>query len=130
MGNKKDNGSVLVHFDSGTYSLTAIKKAAYKLGASAFFHITSKDGIIEVRIAPKTPATLDFRQLVGEFSNEVLDQDLREHVSAQTTDIRNLIIAHAFSRTSLIDADWDTADFSNDPEAINRHSDGTKKTQS
>jgi His-Xaa-Ser system protein HxsD len=41
--------------------------------------------------------------LLREFEKEVLDQDLREHIKKETADYRNLILAHAFSKTSLIE---------------------------
>jgi His-Xaa-Ser system protein HxsD len=41
--------------------------------------------------------------LLREFEKEVLDQDLREHIKRETESYRNLILAHAFSKTSLIE---------------------------
>jgi His-Xaa-Ser system protein HxsD len=43
--------------------------------------------------------------LVADFRNEVLDQVLRERIRAETSDIRNLVLALAFSRTGLADPD-------------------------
>jgi His-Xaa-Ser system protein HxsD len=39
---------------------------------------------------------------VESFKKEVLDQDLRLKLKAETEPIRNLILAHAFSKTGLI----------------------------
>jgi His-Xaa-Ser system protein HxsD len=50
-------------------------------------------------------------KLVGEFCNEVLDQDLRETVAEETTGIRNLLLAQAFSKTSLIDSELETGEY-------------------
>lgn len=36
------------------------------------------------------------------FQQALLDQDLREIVSEETEGVRNLILAHAFSKTTLI----------------------------
>ncbi|MGH8227350.1 MAG: hypothetical protein ACREU3_05520, partial [Steroidobacteraceae bacterium] len=40
--------------------------------------------------------------VVASFQKELLDQDLRATVRAETKEVRNLILAHAFSRTGLI----------------------------
>jgi His-Xaa-Ser system protein HxsD len=40
-------------------------------------------------------------QVIPDFSNELLDQDLREIVKRETGALRNLIMAHAFSQMTL-----------------------------
>ncbi len=39
--------------------------------------------------------------LVDRFRREVVDHDLRLQISSQTEAVRNLILAHAFSRTGI-----------------------------
>ena len=85
------------------YSIEAIKKAAYK-----FADRTS------VIISPgsESTATVTFNfvgkhsqsapeQVIADFCNELLDQDLREMIKREAGPLRNLILAHAFSKTSL-----------------------------
>jgi len=48
----------------------------------------------------KSEDTID--SIVETFRKEVLDQDLRGSIKAETESVRNLILAHAFSRTSLV----------------------------
>ena len=36
------------------------------------------------------------------FLMDVLDEDLREKIRHETADVRNLILAHAFSKSALI----------------------------
>lgn len=43
--------------------------------------------------------------IAEDFKREVLDQDLRSTIASETEQIRNLILAHAFSKTSLISKD-------------------------
>jgi His-Xaa-Ser system protein HxsD len=94
---------VEIYFDKDAFSLNAIKKAAYR-----FIDKFSMDLKIE---ESKYFCTLRFNEnktensanlILEEFRKEVLDQDLRELIKAETEDIRNLILAHAFSKTSLI----------------------------
>ena len=44
-------------------------------------------------------------EVVAEFRSEVLDQVLRERIRAETADVRNLVLALAFSKTGLTEAD-------------------------
>jgi His-Xaa-Ser system protein HxsD len=101
-----------VLFDTGVCRLTAIKKAALKF--TDRFHIAIHyDGCTAtVELTPTVP-NLDIPYLVGELRNAVLDQELRELVSEETAPIRNVIIAQAFSRTSLISPDHERDDYKN-----------------
>ena len=110
-----DSGEgMLVIFDSSVYRLSAIKKAAYRYGDRCHFLIrTTSEGRIEADVRAKDKAA-DINQLALDFANEALDQDLREQILAETEGIRNLLIAHSFSRTSLIDAEWDSAQYDSD----------------
>ncbi len=49
------------------------------------------------KIEKKTAETI-----LENFKKEVLDQDLREKIAKETEEVRNLILAHAFSKTSII----------------------------
>lgn len=88
------------------YSLNVTKKAAYKF--SAEFSVTFEkidDEQIKVcfdfnpSISPENKTTI-----IRQFHNELLDQDLREIVFKETENVRNLILAHAFSKTTLIES--------------------------
>ena len=89
--------------DTSIYSLEAIKKAAYKFADRTSIIINTHSGpLISVvfnfvgQNARNSP-----EQVFSDFCNELLDQDLREIVKRETGTLRNAIIAHAFSRTSL-----------------------------
>jgi len=111
-------GGVVVVFDAQVYHLSAIKKAAYKFESR--FHTliaTRDDGSIEVVLKAKAPLD-NLEHLAGEFCNEVLDQDLRELVAEQTEGVRNLLLAHAFSQTSFVGTELESADYHQDPLGI------------
>ena len=40
---------------------------------------------------------------IDDFRKEVLDQDLREKIKKESEPLRNLILAHAFSKTTLVE---------------------------
>ena len=108
--NRLPDGTQLMTFDSTVYRLSAIKKAAYKFGGLFHILIEQHDQVTDVRMKPKeSNAPID--TLVGDFCNEVLDQDLRETVAEETVGVRNLLLAQAFSKTSLIDSEMETAEY-------------------
>jgi His-Xaa-Ser system protein HxsD len=89
--------------DTNIYSLEAIKKSAYRFadraGVDLSFVASNK---IQVTLVPSCKNAVDLQQMVSEFRSELLDQDLREIIKRETAPIRNLILAHAFSRTRLV----------------------------
>lgn len=98
------DGSVRTSVDGRVYRLVAVQKAAYRLAArcTAIIGSPNQSGI---------PLTFTFEagtseQLalatVREFFQELLDQELREHVGDETRALRAVILAHAFSRTGLV----------------------------
>ena len=103
--------------DPRVYRMSAVKKAAYRLGDRCFVKLeVLADGTIRVTLTAKSagvPADI----LEGEFLNELLDQDLRETIADETERVRNLLLAQAFSGLTT---GADTADFREDPLGIGR----------
>ena len=96
--------SVTTSFCQNTFSLDAVKKAAYRYSDRAAFDIRSADSEIVCRLdllTPLHPSEAD--DLLAMFRNEVLDQDLRQSIAEETAPVRNAILAYAFSRTGLQD---------------------------
>ena len=95
--------TLTVTFDGKVYSLIAVKKAAYKHSHVFTADIVVVDVEIRCLITFEQPVTEEqgFR-LINEFKKEVLDQDLRDKLKVETESVRNVILAHAFSKTGLI----------------------------
>jgi len=105
----------VLEVDTTVYRMVAIKKAAYKFGHRCHVKVTHlTHGSAQVWLQPKSQA-VDIEQLAGEFWNELLDQELREAIWEETADIRNLLLAQAFSATSLVDPLGDKGDYASDP---------------
>lgn len=85
-----DDGIQVMNFNAAVYGLNAIKKAASTFGDHFYVLIEQHDRMTEVRLIPKecceSPAAY-----VGEFCNEVLDQELRERIAAEMAGIRNIL---------------------------------------
>lgn len=99
-----------VEFDSKAFSLLAVQKACYRFSNIASFElqVVANDGheLIRVVASPlsaKSEAGMEL--LSNQLRNEALDQQLREEIRAQTEGVRNLVLAHAFSKTGLIARD-------------------------
>lgn len=101
--NGQDSSSIVL--DLAIYSLEAIKKTCYQFSSELAATINKlDDGKVKVDFLFDDSVNDQMRQeLVRQFHNYLLDQDLREIVFKETEEVRNLILAHAFSKTSLIE---------------------------
>ena len=91
-------------FDRSTASLDAVQRAVYRLSDRMSCDVSMADDGVQVVVHP-SDADADLDRLLGDLRNEVLDQELRERVRAETSDVRNLILALAFSKTGLAEGD-------------------------
>jgi len=100
---EKEAKSVAVSFDGHVFSLMAVKKAAYRYIDSFSADISIKDEEIRCVLNFTSPRSDEScARLVDDFKKEVLDQELREKLKAETEPVRNLILAHAFSKTGIV----------------------------
>ena len=92
----------IVHFDLRLYSVMAVKKAVYRYldRFAADFELTDREIICRIRFS-QSPSEERARRAIDELKKEALDQDLREKIKVETEGVRNLILAHAFSKTGI-----------------------------
>lgn len=91
-----------IRFQSAVFSLGAIKLAAYRLLGRATVAIEVGGDEISCLLEFPSPISQEKAdQILRDFRDEVLDQDLRERIAEETSAMRNAILAHAFSRTGL-----------------------------
>lgn len=77
-------------------------KVVYRFTDRCFVHLQHRtDKIVEVRFKVKNPQESFLDQVAGEFCNELLDQTLREIISKESEPVRNLVLAHALSRSHI-----------------------------
>lgn len=91
-------------FDRRGHSLDAVQRAAYRFSDRLSCDVSEGAERIEVTVYFDHDAE-EAEALLADFRNEVLDQVLRERIRAETGDVRNLVLALAFSKTGLIDGD-------------------------
>jgi len=102
--NKEGEGTFVLPVELKVYSLEAIKKAVYKFADKASVLVkTESDSVVRVVFTfSEGIKTAQAKEVLSEFQNELLDQDLRLTIAQETKAVRNLILAHAFSRSSLV----------------------------
>jgi His-Xaa-Ser system protein HxsD len=91
--------------DTAVYSVEALKKVAYRFANRCTLALgENREGVLRASWIFQTGASAEQMQAVlREFFQELLDQDLRETIARETKHARSVILAHAFSRTSLLD---------------------------
>ncbi len=93
----------VVTFDATVFPLIAVKKAAYKSLRAFSANISLQGDLIHCQLTFSSPVSdEEGARLVEDFRKEVLDQDLRERLKSETEAVRNVILAHAFSKTGLV----------------------------
>lgn len=91
-----------VVFSARVYSIETIKKAAYRFCDVLSIDIIPRAHDIECVLHVRSGYTDDeVEAIISAFKNEVLDQDLRATIAKETERIRNVILAHALSKTGL-----------------------------
>ena len=99
-----DGDGLITRVDLGIYSMSALLRVAYRFTDRCYLHLERDGFSVYVRFRAKASAPpLD--QIAGEFCNELLDQTLREIVAQESEPVRNLVLAHALSRTSFVDSE-------------------------
>jgi His-Xaa-Ser system protein HxsD len=112
-----DSGVLLVKVDMKIFSIDALLKTAYWYAGRCYLHLQTADGdIVEARFKPKPGVNID--HLPEQFMNDLLDQSLQERVSRESEPFKNLILAHALSKTSLVNAELETNEPFEDPKGI------------
>jgi His-Xaa-Ser system protein HxsD len=90
-------------FDKNVYRLIALKKASYKFIDKISVNIRDEVNHHLVDVVFTKDLSDDAKEhLLNELLKEALDQDLRETIKKETEAYRNVILAHAFAKTSLI----------------------------
>jgi His-Xaa-Ser system protein HxsD len=90
--------------DTSVYSKICIFRACYKFTESAYIFLSraadAPDRII-VEFTAK-PGGRALQEVIGEFSNELIDQALRETLDQRFGPIRDLIVAQSFAEGNLL----------------------------
>lgn len=109
--------------DLAVYSVSAVLKAAYKFTDRWYVFVTRAVELPEqllVVLAPKDGNSRVDDALMGQLSNELVDQRLRETLEGEFGHLRTLVVAQAFAEGNLLDPDRDDGDYHSDPRGAGR----------
>ncbi len=98
-----DDHAAHFELDADVYRLAAVQRTAYRLAArcTALVAAPSTSKIAVTLHLPRDGNDAARREVVDIFFRELLDQELREQVRAETAPVRALLLAVAFSRSGL-----------------------------
>lgn len=92
----------VLNFPSSLYDAEAIQKAAYKSLNHLTLDLQSSSEAFNCKLTANNDVSDElFAHVIEEFKKEVLDQQLRLKLKAETESVRNLILGIAFSNTGL-----------------------------
>lgn len=99
-----DKRLIRMRIDEDVYSLESVKKACYAIMALASCEITKIEGGggLEVLLYVVKDTNHSDAEISQVLLDELLDYSLRESIAEQTEDVRNVILANAFSRSRLV----------------------------
>ena len=111
--------NVVVRLSRAVYTETAVRAAAHRLTGVAYVTVREPPEGTEWEVCIQASSGLErLDALAGQFSNDAMDQVLREQLAQETKAIRAVIIAQAFSRANLLHPELDSDDPFADPLRI------------
>lgn len=94
--------SCTVTVEKAIFDIDCTQRAAAALSGVASFNFRDLPNTLEITISVRTPSTLTGHEVRDRFLNEILDQQLRQRIAAETKTERDLVLAYAFSNTKLV----------------------------
>ena len=93
-----------IEFDLEIHTVESVMKALYQNGNSVSAKFNKNGNKLNVEITfIGTPSDQEKNQILNKINNDAIDYEVREKIKKETEGIRNLILAHAFSKTVLIE---------------------------
>lgn len=105
--------------DLRVYTLDALFATCYLFTDRCYLYLNPEEDMsaIVVQFARKL-ADCDLAAIAGQFSNELINQRVRNDVAAATRAVRELIVAQAFAEADLLDRSSVNGDYNDDPKGI------------
>src|SRR4051812_10877511 len=95
----------LLTADLSIYSLDAVLKTCYLFLDRCYIFVEpdeSEPNQVRIYLTPQSPLD-DLEQVLGEFSNRLIWQAVRQKVAEETQPIREMIVRQAFTEAGLTD---------------------------
>ncbi|MFQ5754126.1 MAG: His-Xaa-Ser system protein HxsD [bacterium] len=92
---------IQLRLDASIYSVEAVEKATYRFIDRFAAVISREEKNILVDLAFDNNRSSMSRAILDDFKKELLDQNLRLKIKAETETTRNLILSYTFSKSGL-----------------------------
>jgi His-Xaa-Ser system protein HxsD len=92
--------SMTLHIDSSLYPEEAVFRACYAFTDRCYMFLQRSAGELSVSFRRRRQSA-DLETVVGEFSNELINQRVRYSLARETRPIRELIVAQAFAEAKF-----------------------------
>lgn len=89
---------VVVVLDATAHPVDAVQRAAYRFSDAFTVEVSGDGDTLSCRLFARDQWSPEWAH---DFRAEVIDQVLRTRIRAETEQVRNLVLAVAFSRTGL-----------------------------
>jgi His-Xaa-Ser system protein HxsD len=112
---------VTVEVDLSIYSRRSILRSCYKFTSRCYVFLSRTEDAdwLVVAFLAKSQGEIP-AALIGEFYNELLDQQIRENLDLEMGPVRELIVAQAFAEGNLLDPLRDEGNYEDDPLGIGK----------
>ena len=102
--NLSEEVTTLVEVDHALISVEALLKTCYWFSRDFVCDVTHESTAHStVRLKPKSSCELSPSETRDEFMSHAMDFALRERVTARTSDVRDLLLAKAFSESGVLE---------------------------
>ena len=95
-----DNRDIVFFADKFLYSKDAIFKCLYWYGANYYTRVSLEGDFYKISLVPKDENTFEEKKILDilhKLENDLVDFNLRDIVAKETQNIRDLLVAKAFS---------------------------------
>ena len=109
---------IALEVSTTAYSLPAILRTCYKLAdrLHSFVSPTELDAVYSIMLWSRVGGDIS-EDLIGEFTSELADQELRERLAREAGPIREMIVAQAFAEGTFTE-EPNESDYEADPLGI------------
>jgi len=100
----RGDGEITLVVDDAIYSRSALLRACYWFTDRCYIFISREsNGRFAVNFRLKQPDSSGLEDIAGEFTNALLDFQLRADIDRETATVRELIVAKAFAEGNLLE---------------------------
>jgi His-Xaa-Ser system protein HxsD len=99
----EQDASIQLRINRDLVSVEALLKTCYWFSRDFICDIKEEGDSSVVSLTPKAPSTVALVETRDSFMSHALDFALRERVTAKTADVRDLLIAKAFSESGVLE---------------------------